>query len=260
MDEEDRNDIIKKINTSGDDSEDSDNNDNDNGSDNNDGNDNGGNDDFGGGNEFSNGEDEEGLEEIQIFENEDLFLDEPVRNNMFQEGSNDILDDTNLNESFISSGNNSIFTKKHLLNKLHESLNQGEPITVPAPVVKPETVPSKPSRRKETFLPKRDVQPDPKAANENTPFRPKPMKDYETYHRTFSSAVQTAREMAELRGYEISDDEWFNTIATGPKKPSDGETNRYTLTLYNNGKEQRKALHIQVYGMGDKYELNTYIA
>jgi hypothetical protein len=82
----------------------------------------------------------------------------------------------------------------------------------------------------------------------------------QVYHNTFSSAVQTAGEYAKSKGYELNDDEWFNTIATGPKKPQEGETNRYTLTLYKDGKEQRKALHIQVYGMKNKYELNTYIA
>ncbi len=94
MDEEDKKDIIKKVNTAGnDDSEDSDmgdNNDNtDSGNDGNDGSGNG----FGDDTEPSNGGDEEGLEEYHIFENEDLFLANPKKNNMFQEGSNDILDE-----------------------------------------------------------------------------------------------------------------------------------------------------------------------
>ena len=94
---------------------------------------------------------------------------------------------------------------------------------------------------------------DPKALKEG-------LNDYPIYHNTFSSAVQTAAEYAEKKGYTINDDEWFNTVATGPKKPSEGQTNRYTITLYKDGKEQKKSLHIQIYGMKNKYELNAYIA
>ncbi len=92
MDNKDRKDIIKKVNTSGNDGEDNEDNDSDNQDDS--------NDDFGdsdesgdvlggdlGGDENS---DEEDLEET-VFEN--YFLDNPKKNNMFQEGSNDILDE-----------------------------------------------------------------------------------------------------------------------------------------------------------------------
>ena len=94
MDEEDKNDIIKKVNTAGnDDSEGSnmdDTNDNpDNADDSNDGLGSGDNSN----DEFGGNQDEEGLEEYQIYENENIFLDKPKKNNMFQEGSNDILDE-----------------------------------------------------------------------------------------------------------------------------------------------------------------------
>ena len=94
MDEEDKKDIIKKVNTAGnDDSEDSDLGNNDDNTDSgNDGNDGSGN-GFGDDTEPSNGNDEEGLEEYHIFENENLFLANPKKNDMFQEGSNDILDE-----------------------------------------------------------------------------------------------------------------------------------------------------------------------
>jgi len=94
MDEEDKNDIIKKVNTAGnDDSESSNmddtNNNPDNADDSNDGLGSGDNSN----DEFGGNQDEEGLEEYQIYENEDLFLKNPKKNNMFQEGSNDILDE-----------------------------------------------------------------------------------------------------------------------------------------------------------------------
>ena len=96
MDEEDRKDIIKKINNAGDEDNE------DNGSDNQDdsSDDSGDLGNFGdgdGGNDSTDSvADEEGLQELSVYESkmDNLFLDEPKRNNMFQEGSNDILDET----------------------------------------------------------------------------------------------------------------------------------------------------------------------
>jgi hypothetical protein len=45
----------------------------------------------------------------------------------------------------------------------------------------------------------------------------------------------------------------------GPKKPSEGKTNSFSIELFKDGKEQKKMLHIQIYGMKNKYELNAYI-
>jgi len=85
-------------------------------------------------------------------------------------------------------------------------------------------------------------------------------KDYEIYHKTFTSAVEEVEKFAEKNGYEIDSDEMFNKVGTGPKKPSVGKTNEYHLTLMKNGKEDRKKLHFQVYGMKTQYELNMYIS
>ena len=85
-------------------------------------------------------------------------------------------------------------------------------------------------------------------------------KDYEIYHKTFTSAVEEVEKFAEKNGYEIDSDEMFNKVGTGPKKPSVGKTNEYHLTLMKNGKEDRKKLHFQVHGMRTQYELNMYIS
>ena len=95
MDDEDRKDIIKKVNTAGDDGKDNEDNDSDSKDDTND--DFGGSDEPGddfGGDDF--GSEEEDLQELSIYESEmgNLFLDKPKKNNMFQEGSNDILDES----------------------------------------------------------------------------------------------------------------------------------------------------------------------
>jgi len=101
--------------------------------------------------------------------------------------------------------------------------------------------------------------------------------DYPVYHYTYTSAIQSARDYAEKKGYEIDDEDVFRKIGMGPRKPSDGKTNRFSIELTKNGKPQKKMLHIQVYGMGtykraqdgsktrslyggqNEYELNCYI-
>jgi len=83
---------------------------------------------------------------------------------------------------------------------------------------------------------------------------------YEIYHKSYTSAINAALDYAEKKGYTYDKEEIANKIGAGPKKPSDGKTNRFTITLKKDDKEQKKALHIQVYGMGEKYELNCYIS
>ena len=84
--------------------------------------------------------------------------------------------------------------------------------------------------------------------------------DYEVYHKDYSTAVQTAIKQAEKRGFEVDMDDWHDKVATGPKKPSSGKTNSFSVKLKKDGKESKKALHLQVYNMDNhKYELNMYI-
>ena len=84
--------------------------------------------------------------------------------------------------------------------------------------------------------------------------------DYQVYHNTYSSAVDAALEYAKSRGYDVVEDDVWHQISVGPKKPSEGKTNKATIGLEKDGKPQRKALHIQIYGMGERYELNAYIS
>ncbi len=85
-------------------------------------------------------------------------------------------------------------------------------------------------------------------------------KDYEIYHKTFTSAIDEVKKFAKKNGYELDDDDLFHKVGTGPKKPSTGKTNKYHLKLIKGGKEDRKKLHFQVYGMKTQYELNMYIS
>ena len=82
---------------------------------------------------------------------------------------------------------------------------------------------------------------------------------FQVYHNSYTSAISAAREWAEKEGYEIDDDDSFRKIGMGPRKPSEGKTNRFSIELTKGGKPQKKQLHIQVYGMKNKYELNCYI-
>lgn len=84
--------------------------------------------------------------------------------------------------------------------------------------------------------------------------------DYDIKHKTFSSAIQHAVEVAMKRGYEVDPDDYDRKVAMGPKKPSEGKTNSYSLKLMKDGKEQRKALQVQIANLDNKfYELNMYI-
>lgn len=83
---------------------------------------------------------------------------------------------------------------------------------------------------------------------------------YVVYHNSYSAAVQAAEKYAEGKGYTIDEDDWAREITFGRRKPSPGKTNRASIGLYKNGKLQKKALQIQVYGRErGKYELNCYI-
>jgi hypothetical protein len=82
---------------------------------------------------------------------------------------------------------------------------------------------------------------------------------YEVYHKSYTSAIEAAREYAEKKGFEIDNDDAFRKIGVGPRKPSEGKTNSFSIQLSKDGKPQRKQLHIQVYGMKNSYELNAYI-
>jgi hypothetical protein len=83
---------------------------------------------------------------------------------------------------------------------------------------------------------------------------------YTINHKTFSSAVQHAKAQVEKMGYTVPDDEWDRKVAMGPKKPSAGKTNKYTIDLMKGGKETRRKLQMQVYYDEGRYELNMYVS
>jgi len=86
----------------------------------------------------------------------------------------------------------------------------------------------------------------------------------DTYFKAAYEAAEYAREMAEKKGYEIDEDDWQTQIGMGGKhnrlRPGIGKTHSFTVGLTKNGKPQRKALNISLYGMDSgSYELTYYI-
>lgn len=86
--------------------------------------------------------------------------------------------------------------------------------------------------------------------------------DYTVYHNSYTSAIMEAERWIERQGYTLDDEEVASKIGSGPSKPSKGKTNRFSLSIFKNGKKQKKMFHIQIYNRGIKsmeYELNMYI-
>jgi hypothetical protein len=170
------------------------------------------------------------------------------------------VESVNLNEDFEIKEKNSIFDKNHIMQILKETFSTDNTETEVIPTTKPKTdpgtkVPGKIKRRERPFKVNPSVAPKPKAVSET----PKE-SSYEIYHDSFTSAVHEAEKYATSKGYTIDEGDWFRQISTGPAKPNEGVTNKYSLDLYKNGKVVKQKLNIQVYGMPTKYELNMYIA
>ena len=78
---------------------------------------------------------------------------------------------------------------------------------------------------------------------------------YALYHKDFSSAMQHSYKMAKkMYGITIDPKEIDDKVASGPKKPSEGKTNKYRL------KGDKGAIQVQVYNKGGSkpFELNMY--
>ena len=63
-------------------------------------------------------------------------------------------------------------------------------------------------------------------------------KLYENAITQANLAIQAAKAYAEKKGYEINDDDSFRQIGMGPRKPSEGKTNKFSIELSKDGKIQ----------------------
>ena len=82
---------------------------------------------------------------------------------------------------------------------------------------------------------------------------------YDIYHKDYSSAMQHSYAQVKKQGYEVDPKEIDDKVASGPRKPSSGKTNKFILGLMKNGKPVKQNLHVQVYNTGKSYELNMYV-
>ena len=81
---------------------------------------------------------------------------------------------------------------------------------------------------------------------------------YELFHNTLGSAIDTAVSHAKSKfGISISDEERMDKVGLGPRKPSKGKTNSYRL-MGTDKSGKSKGVQVQVYNMGNKFELNMY--
>jgi hypothetical protein len=96
---------------------------------------------------------------------------------------------------------------------------------------------------------------------------------YVIYHDSYTSAIQEVEKYVFKKKMFLDNEEMFDKIGSGPRKPGAGKTNRFSLALYKNEKALedkkalRKAVHFQIYGRGNTndlgaqgYELNMYIS
>ena len=86
-------------------------------------------------------------------------------------------------------------------------------------------------------------------------------QDYVQNHNSFSSAIAEVGRFLQKRGYDFDEDDFFNKVTNGPKKPSAGKTNRYNVDITKNGKPvKNKTVAFQIYGRDNgHYELNLYL-
>jgi len=89
-----------------------------------------------------------------------------------------------------------------------------------------------------------------------------PKDEYTLYHDSYTVAIQEMKRWVKRQGFEIDPEEAANTIGAGPRKPSEGNTNRLRLLLFKDKKPAKKSVHFQIYNRGTDtgtYELNMYL-
>lgn len=86
---------------------------------------------------------------------------------------------------------------------------------------------------------------------------------YEVYNDKYGRAIDEVERYAKKKGYTLNETEFSDAFMDAFFKPKKGKTKSDHLTLYKNGKQQKKKLHSQIYNRGtdgNTFELNMYIA
>ena len=83
--------------------------------------------------------------------------------------------------------------------------------------------------------------------------------DYTLYHKSYTDAINHALSHHQKSGLHVSDDDRFQHVGVGSKKPSEGNTTSVSMpATHTSGKKHM--VHVQVFNKGGThpYELNTY--
>ena len=83
--------------------------------------------------------------------------------------------------------------------------------------------------------------------------------DYTLYHKSYTDAINHALSHHQKSGLHVSDDDRFQHVGVGSKKPSEGNTTSVSMpATHTSGKKHM--VHAQVFNKGGThpYELNTY--
>ena len=83
--------------------------------------------------------------------------------------------------------------------------------------------------------------------------------DYTLYHKSYTDAINHALSHHQKSGLTVSDDDRFQHVGVGSKKPSEGNTTSVSMpATHTSGKKHM--VHVQVFNKGGThpYELNTY--
>jgi len=82
---------------------------------------------------------------------------------------------------------------------------------------------------------------------------------YTLYHKSYTDAINHALSHHQKSGLHVSDDDRFQHVGVGSKKPSEGNTTSVSMpATHTSGKKHM--VHVQVFNKGGThpYELNTY--
>ena len=90
---------------------------------------------------------------------------------------------------------------------------------------------------------------------------------FPVYHKSYGSAIDAVDDYIKSRGYELDQEEYRNAYIDAFFKPKTGKYKNDSLSIYKDGKKQKKMLQVQIYNMGsmgseganDTFELNMYV-
>ena len=92
----------------------------------------------------------------------------------------------------------------------------------------------------------------------------KSKKDYETYHKSFTEALEEVIKSLEKQGFKMEDSDMEQQVTfggtSGRARPATGKTTKFNIKLNKlDDTPTKKLIHFQVYGLPNSYELNMYV-